>query len=130
MNLKKTRVYIASPYTNGWMPDNVRLSFEAHDILMDMGFAPYSPLAVHFQSIMFKREEKEWLELDLNYLLACNVMVRIHPVKDNGDKIPSPGADLEEYTAMEHNIPVFHYETLYELEQDFIMDYNLYFVSR
>jgi hypothetical protein len=127
MNLDKLKIYIASPYSNGWMPDNVRLSLQAHETLMQMGFAPYSPLVSHYQSIMFHHDEHDWLELDLTYLLVCNVMVRIHPVKLNtGEKIPSPGADLEEATAKEHNIPVFHYETLYELEQNFKKDYKKY----
>ena len=130
MDLKKLKVYIASPYSNGWMPDNVRLSLQAHEILMHMGFAPYSPLLSHFQSIMFHHSEHDWLELDLSYLLICDVVVRIHPINDKDEKIPSPGADLEESTAKEHSIPVFHYETLYELEHNFNKDYKKYLKER
>jgi len=57
--VKKQKVYICSPYTNGWMPDNVRLQLEAKHILLDYGFIPFSPLENHFAEIYKHRKEGE-----------------------------------------------------------------------
>lgn len=118
---RKIRVYIASPYTNGWQSTNVRLQMEASNILMNAGFAPYTPLLTHFQSMVFPRSEHEWLELDLQYLQICDAVIRIHPRyidgPNTGEFIPSTGADKEEALAKEKDIPIWHFNTLKELEE-------------
>lgn len=113
--MTKIKLYIASPYTNGWMPDNVRLQLEAKDILMNYGFVPFAPLVNHFSEIYKHRKENEWLEWDIEWLKTCDILVRIRS-KRNGLEIPSPGSDKETLTARENNILIVELETLEELE--------------
>jgi hypothetical protein len=49
---------------------------------------------------MFPRRYEEWLELDLNWLRASDVMLRMPG--------PSKGADIEEAAAKLWGIPVVH----------------------
>ena len=112
---KKIRVYIASPYTNGWYADNIRRQIEAKHMLMDYGFIPFAPLESHFSEIYKHRSEKEWLEYDLEWLMACNILVRIRPNDNFGIEIPSPGADKEEETAKRKGLLIYNFNNLEEL---------------
>jgi hypothetical protein len=82
-----TKVYIASPYTNGDQALNVRISLEAADKLIEHGFAPYAPLLSHFQHMLFPKDYNTWLKLDLEWLRACDIVLRLPGV--------SKGADIE-----------------------------------
>jgi len=106
--MKEIKVYIASPYSKGWMPTNLRRQFKASDELMNLGYWPYVPLLTHFMELYSHREEKHWLELDFVYLKTCDALLRLKPVDENGDIIPSIGADLEEQLAKDEGIPVFY----------------------
>ena len=106
--MKEIRVYIASPYTNGWMPTNIRLQIETADKLMDLGYIPYTPLLSHFQEIYSSRSEHDWLKIDFAFLKICDAILRLKPVGKDGKEIPSPGADQEEEIAKEHGIPIFY----------------------
>jgi hypothetical protein len=110
------KIYIASPYTIGWQNDNVKRQIDAAHLLMDKGFAPYTPLLTHFQAMVHPRPESDWLKLDLEYLKICDAVFRIIPRDDKGNIIPSSGADLEEKTAKENNIPVFHFYSIKNME--------------
>lgn len=110
------KIYIASPYTHGWQADNVKRQLDASHILMDHGYAPYTPLLTHFQEMIHTRLEKDWLDLDIEYLKVCDAVFRIIPTDNNGDIIPSKGADLEEETAIKNDIPVFHFHSIKDLK--------------
>lgn len=114
--MSKTRVYIASCYTNGWMPDNVRRQIEAKHILMDYGFVPFAPLENHYSEILKHRPEHEWFQWDLEWLGVCNILVRIRVFDKNGDEIPSTGSDKEMQFAREHGITIYEFKDLGELE--------------
>jgi len=105
---KEIRVYIASPYTNGWMPSNVNLQLATADELMDLGYFPYVPLLAHFQEMYNPRIEHDWLELDFVWLKQCDAVLRLKPVDKNGVEIPSPGADKEVALAKENDVIVFY----------------------
>lgn len=105
---KEILVYIASPYTNGWMPDNVRLQMDIGNELMDLGYCPIVPLLTHYMEIYKSRPEEEWLELDFVYVKRCDVLLRIKPVDENGNEITSSGGDREVQVAIDNNIPVFY----------------------
>jgi hypothetical protein len=105
---KEIRVYIASPYTKGWMPSNVRLQLETTDKLIDLGYIPYTPLLMHFQEIYSSKDEHVWLKIDFEFLKVCDAVLRIKPIGKDGKEIPSAGADLEEQLANEEGIPVFY----------------------
>jgi hypothetical protein len=115
---KIKRIYIASPYSNGWQSDNVRRQMDASNILMDLGFFPYTPLLTHFQSMIHPRKERDWLNLDLEWLSASHALVRIKPII-NGKEILSNGADEEEAKARELGIHVFIFTTLEEMKYYF-----------
>jgi len=106
--MKEVKIYIASPYTRGWMPTNVRLQLETADELIELGYIPYTPLLTHFQEIYSSREEHVWLKIDFAFLKTCDGVLRLKPVGKDGKEIPSAGADQEESIAREHHIPVFY----------------------
>ena len=106
--MEEIKVYIASPYSKGWMPTNIRRQFKASDELMNLGFWPYVPLLTHFMELYSHREEKHWLELDFVFLKTCDALLRLKPVDENGVEIPSIGADLEVQLAIDSGIPVFY----------------------
>jgi len=106
--MKEIKVYIASPYTNGWMPTNVRRQFKCADELLELDYFPYVPLLTHFMELYSHREEHKWLELDFVFLKTCDAVLRLKPTNGDGKEIPSPGADMEEKLANENGIPVFY----------------------
>lgn len=118
--MSKITVYIASPYSNGWMPENIRLQLKTADKLMDYGYAPYVPLLAHFQEIYNPRSEQEWLEVDFIYVKLCDALLRLKPKGKDGKEIPSPGATKEEVLAKENNIPVFY--SIEDLNEYFNVD--------
>lgn len=113
----KIKVYIASPYTNGWAATNVRRQLQAKHILLDNGFCPFAPLENHYAEIFQHRPEHEWFEWDLEWLKVCDILVRIRPSDKDGNEIPSRGSDQEVETAIENNIEVYQFKTLEELKE-------------
>lgn len=107
MQNNRIRVYIASPYTSGDKEENVKLQLNITDALLDLGYAPYTPLLTHYLNQNNCRPSRDWLDLDLQYLPLCHAVLRIKPIKD-GIEIPSSGADEEEHLAKEEDIPVFY----------------------
>ena len=106
--MNKVRVYVASPYTNGWMPENVKRQMDVGNELMDMGFYPFVPLLYHFMEIYYARKDTDWVEFDLAFLEVCDAVLRLKPVDENGVEIESTGSDREEARARELGIPVFY----------------------
>jgi len=106
--MKEITVYIASPYSNGWMPTNIKRQFECAAELIDNGYFPYVPLLTHFMELYTHREEAHWLEQDFVFLKACDVVLRLRPVDENGVEILSAGADKEVALAIKEGIPVFY----------------------
>ena len=96
----KTKVYIASPYTKGDVAVNVKLQLDTANTLMDYGFIPFVPLYSHFQHMAHPRPYEDWVELDMIWVRACDVLLRL-----GGE---SKGADDEVALAMELKIPVFY----------------------
>lgn len=119
---EEIKIYIASPYTNGWMPENIKRQMKTADELIDLGYYPYVPLLTHFLEIYSHKEEYKWLELDFAFLKQCNALLRLKPVDKNGIEITSKGADQEEQIAKQHNIPVFY--TLEDLNDYFKSGYR------
>jgi hypothetical protein len=105
---KEITVYIASPYTHGWMPTNVRRQMDMGNKLMDLGYYPMIPLLSHFMEVFTSRTEEEWLELDFVWIKRCDALLRLKPLDENGNEITSPGGDREVQVALDNNIPVFY----------------------
>jgi len=108
MKEKEIKVYIASPYSAGWMPTNITRQFELSKELLQEGYWPYMPLLTHFLELYTHHSEHVWLQQDFVYLKVCDAVLRIKPADENGVEIPSPGADKEVALAIENGIPVFY----------------------
>jgi hypothetical protein len=96
----KTIVYIASPYTKGDVAVNVRASLKVADELANLGYLPIAPLLSHFWHLMFPHPYEFWTELDLEWILHCDCLLRLP-----GE---SRGADKEVGFAAMHNLPVYY----------------------
>ncbi len=105
---KEIKVFISSPYTNGWMPDNVRRQMSVGSDLMDMGYYPFVPLLFHFMEMYTTRPEEDWLKTDIVFLKTCDAVLRLKPKGKNGIEINSPGGDKEVSAAKKEGIPVFY----------------------
>ena len=117
MKDKEIKVYIASPYSNGWMPTNITRQFDFAKQLLEEGYWPYMPLLTHFLELYTHHSEHVWLEQDFVYLKVCDAVLRIKPADEDGNEITSPGADKEVALAIEEGIPVFY--SMQELNDHF-----------
>jgi hypothetical protein len=122
----KTKVYIASPYTNGNKLELVKLQIDAFHILMDLGFYPIAPLLSHYINEVRERTWKEWLNYDIQTIHECQILVRLYPKNENGLEIPSKGADAEEAEAKRLGIEFHSFESLKEMKEFFETDNFLY----
>ena len=94
------KVYIAGPYTNGNVEQNVFNAINVASNLIEFGLAPYCPHLSHYIEIQRSVDWKTWLYIDLEYLKVCDYLIRI-----DGYSI---GADIEVKFAKENNIKVFN----------------------
>ncbi len=99
MSETQIRVYVAGPYSKGDVAVNVRKAVLAADFLRDSGFAPFIPHLTHFWHMLAPRPYEDWLDLDNQFLPACDAVLRIP-----GE---SSGADKEVALAESLGIPVF-----------------------
>ena len=98
LKLRK-RVYVAGPYS---APDPVENTYRAiyiGDLLWRMGYVPFVPHLSHFWHRIRPHTWAEWLEYDLQWVLACHAVLWM-----SGD---SPGADREAVFARAAMIPVY-----------------------
>jgi len=91
MKTDKLKVYIASPYTIGDVAVNVRVQLDTADELMDMGLVPFAPLMSHFQHLVHPRPYEDWIDVDLEWVKSCDILLRLEGKSD--------GADNEVYVA-------------------------------
>jgi len=96
----KARIYIAGPYTNGDVAENVHNAISMANKLADIGFAPFVPHFTHFWHMIYPREYQFWLELDNEFIPLCDGLLRLP-----GD---SNGADKEVKLAKRLKIPIFY----------------------
>jgi len=85
----------------------------AHELL-NRGYAPFTPTLSHYMELRNPRPEHDWLKLDFEFLVLCDVLIRIRPEK-NGEEIISKGANMEEELARKTGIPVFSFKTIEEM---------------
>lgn len=115
--MRRTRVYIASPYSFGNKEELVKKQFEIAYHLLKMGFNPYAPLYNHFIQDAYPDVDSNfsWIELDKEWLELCDILVRFHFKDENGVEIPSQGADEEEAHAKALGIHVFHFDKIEDM---------------
>lgn len=97
------RVYIAGPYSGGDIAMNVRQAVEAADMVLDLGHAPHVPHLYHLWHLISPHPKEEWLKLDRQWLMMCDVVWRLP-----GE---SAGADMEVELSKYAGLP-----TVYSIE--------------
>ena len=96
----KKKIYVAGPYTNGDVAENVHKAIKAANDLADLGFMPFLPHLTHFWHLQHQRPYKFWCELDNAFLPYCDALLRL-PGESNG-------ADAEVELAEKLGIPIFY----------------------
>lgn len=97
----RLRVYIAGPYTKGAWEYNIRSVVAAADQVMEAGHVPFIPHTMTtLWALVSPRPKEEWLAFDLDWLDACDCLIRL-----DGE---SPGGDSEVKYAQNHGIPIYH----------------------
>lgn len=98
---RKLRIYVAGPYTNGDVAQNVRSAiFEADYITSHLGHVAYCPHLTHFWHMLLPHEHEFWMQLDLAWLDVCDAILRLP-----GE---SAGADREVAYAQTRGSIVYH----------------------
>jgi len=97
---RKKLIYIASPYTKGDVAVNVRESIVVADTLTEAGYLVFAPLFSHFWHFLIPHQYDFWMEMDLQWILRCDCVLRLP-----GE---SSGADKEVAFATAINIPVYY----------------------
>ena len=92
-------VYVAGPITKGDQFLNVRRAFDAGQVLLDAGFAPFVPHATCFWHMIHEGDYEAWLAYDFAWIERCDALLRIP-----GE---SAGADREVAYALSLGLPVF-----------------------
>lgn len=105
----KIKIYVAGPYTKGNVEENVNKAIDLADKLSKIGFMPFVPHLLHFWHLRHELTYDFCCELDNEYLLVCDALIRIP-----GE---SAGSDAEEKLAYTNNIPVFY--TIEDVKQYF-----------
>lgn len=95
----RTRVYVSGPYTSA--PEaNTYDALSVGQVLLDHGYAPFVPHLTHFWHKWRPNSYDAWLDLDLAWVEAADVVLRMEG--------KSPGADEEVELAESLGIPVFY----------------------
>lgn len=98
-SMRRTRVYIAGPYSQGDPETNVKRAIDAADALLARGYAPFIPHLTHYWHQQHKHPYETWMQLDLEWVATCDCLLRLEG--------PSTGADREVVHATNHKIPVY-----------------------
>lgn len=94
------RVYISGPYSGGKWGENVREAVVAGEMVYETGNFPFIPHThTALWSMMYTHTKREWLHIDLEWVRACDCLIRIE-----GD---SPGGDVEAEYARKVGMPVY-----------------------
>lgn len=93
------KIFVSGPYTKGDVAQNVKLSMDLSNELINKGFAPYCPHLTHFLHMNNFQPYEKWLQLDIEYLKCCDGLLRF-----SGE---SSGADKEVDFARSEKIPIF-----------------------
>jgi Domain of unknown function (DUF4406) len=99
--VRKMRIYVAGPYTQGDVAQNVRAAiFDADFIESHLGHSVYIPHLTHFWHMLMPHEHEFWMKHDLEWLELCDAVLRLP-----GE---SAGADREVEFARERGMKIYH----------------------
>jgi len=69
-----TKIYIASPYTQGDISMNVKVQHDAQEELMELGYMSIMPLLSHYQHIVHPRHYEDWFRIDLELIKGVDAL--------------------------------------------------------
>lgn len=102
--MRKTRVYIAGPMTNGkgdgYNLTEIMRAIQAYGDLIQWGYAPMCPQLTMFAQMFQPQTYEAWLGVDLSWLSCADVVLRMP-----GNSV---GADRECAEAHRLGIPIAH----------------------
>lgn len=93
------KIYVAGPYSQGDVAGHVRAAVLAGLAIRHAGHVPCIPHLYHFAHLLCPQPYEYWMALDLEWLAACDGLVRLP-----GE---SPGADREVERAQVLGLPVW-----------------------
>lgn len=99
MQAASVLVYVAGPHTVGDVMLNVRTAVLAGLEILSAGHVPFIPHLNLFAHYLVPHPYDIWLQADLQWLAACDCLVRLPGV--------SPGADVEVERARVLGMPVY-----------------------
>lgn len=94
------KVYVAGPYSQGDPIMNVRAAITCAEVLAARGHSPYVPHLTMLWHLVQPHATAFWYAHDLEWLAACDAVVRIPG--------PSIGADAEVKEAQRLGLPVYN----------------------
>ncbi len=94
------KIFISGPYTKGDVAQNVKIAMEMANELINNGFAPYCPHLTHFLHMNNWQPYSKWLEIDCEFLVICDALIRLPGESD--------GADKEVELAKKTGTPIFY----------------------
>ena len=93
-------IYLASPYTNGDIAQNIKKVIGYADRLFEMGHTPFIPHLAFLWHLISPKPVSFWYAYDLIWLSFCDALLRLP-----GESI---GADKEVQFAKDNCIPVYY----------------------
>jgi len=94
------KVYIAGPYTEGDVAENIRQAIITGEAIAEAGHTPFIPHLYHFWHLLIPHGREFWMRQDKEWLEVCGAMIRI-----NGNSV---GADAEEVQAEGLGVPIYY----------------------
>lgn len=94
------RIYIAGPYTQGDVAQNVKTAISEGDYLARFGHVVFIPHLTHFWHMVHAHEYEFWMNQDLAWLEVCDAVLRLP-----GE---SQGADREVEAAKAAGKPIYY----------------------
>lgn len=93
------KIYIAGPYSNGDVEENVRIAIHAGDYVARFGHIPFIPHLTHFWHMLIHHDYEFWMKQDMEWLKECDALLRLE-----GE---SKGADREVAMAQELGLKIY-----------------------
>lgn len=103
---RKTRIYLAAPYTKNKLHGFSKAS-QAAGCLMDMGYAVFSPVThghVIEQHGLINKSQDFWMDQCIAFLSTCDALV----ILDIDGHTRSDGVNKEKQYAKENNMPIYY----------------------
>lgn len=107
--MSRPRVYLSGPLSKGDRSHNVCQFMQAHEILMDKGFAVLNPGLTANLPWAWEKSHADWIASDLPWVETADWLVRLP-----GESV---GADMEVDHAFTRGIPVLYVDSVEMLER-------------